>query len=196
VTDSPAVLKDVTGAILVGGRSSRFGGDKVLVSIESRPLIVHLYDLFSPLVPEVLLVGHKRREFEALGLRVVEDVLPDAGPLGGIYTALLSAATPYVFAVAADMPFLSSSVIRTISGARRDADAVIPRGPRGLEPLCAVYARTCSDPIRASLDLGVRRIVTALEGLRILTPDIQAREGEKDPFFNINRPEDLDLLKG
>jgi molybdopterin-guanine dinucleotide biosynthesis protein A len=81
---------DVAGAILVGGRSQRFGKDKVLLPFQGKPLIAHLCGILEPLVREILIVGHPRPEFEALNLRVVEDLLPDAGPLGGIYTALKS----------------------------------------------------------------------------------------------------------
>lgn len=194
MSHSGIAFDDVTAAILVGGLSSRFGRDKILLTIEGKSLILRLYQMLQPLVGEILAVGHHREEFDAMGLRVVEDLLPDTGPLGGIYTALMSATTPYVFVIAADMPFITASLIRKIAQSRSDAEAVIPRGPRGLEPLCAVYSRTCGDHIRTSLSHGNRRIVTALEGFSVLTPEIQADKGERDPFFNINYPEDLEKL--
>ena len=192
---SRAVFGDMDGAILVGGRSSRFGQDKVLLSIAGKPLIANLYELIQPLVREVLVVGHHRPEFDDLGFRVVMDLVPDSGPMGGLYTALMSTDARYVFVAAADMPYLSPSVIRKIAEYRGDADAVIPRGPRGLEPLCAVYSRSCTGPLHTSLEQGNRRIVNALEGLRILEPEIQAHRGERDYFFNINRPEDLEEME-
>jgi molybdopterin-guanine dinucleotide biosynthesis protein A len=194
VKGSGHLTDDVTAAILVGGRSSRFGQDKVLLSIDGKPLIAHLYDLLKQLVGEILVVGHYRQEFDEMGISVVEDLLPGAGPLGGIYSALISAHTPYVLAVAADMPFLTASIIEKIIEYRRRAEAVIPQGPRGSEPLCAVYSRSCADPIRSSLDSGNHRIITALEGFNILTPEIKIDNEGRDPFFNINYPEDLEKI--
>ena len=191
---SPAV-GTVAGAILVGGQSSRFGQDKVLLPFGDKPLFAHLYDILKPLVREIFIVGHHRPEFTARQLRVVTDLFTNAGPLGGIYTALKSTKTSFVLAVAADMPFLSTSVLRTIIESAGKADAVIPRGPRGLEPLCAVYSRTCVDSMRASLDQGNRRIVQALEGMNVLNLEIVVPEKEKDPFFNITHPEDYEGLR-
>ena len=96
MSDTSPPFRDVTGVILVGGRSSRLGRDKALLRLGDRPVLFHLRDLLEPLVGEVLLVGYYRPEFEVLGFKVIEDILPDAGPLGGICTALISATTPYV----------------------------------------------------------------------------------------------------
>jgi molybdopterin-guanine dinucleotide biosynthesis protein A len=195
VSGSPAVFEDVTGAILVGGKSSRLGCDKVLLRLDGRPVFQHLCGLLEPLVFEVLLVGHNRPEFETLGFRVVQDIVPNAGPLGGIFTALMSATTPYVFVAAGDMPYLTVPLISTIVQDRGDVEAIIPKGPMGYEPLCAVYSRACTEPLRSSLERGNRRIMTALEGLKILTPEIPSKDEEQDPFFNINYPEDLKKLR-
>lgn len=192
MSDLPAVYEDVTGVILVGGRSSRMGRDKMLVRLADGPILHHMRSLLEPHVPEILLVGHHRPEFDELNLRVIEDLFPDAGPLGGIFTALTSVTNPYVFVLAGDMPFLSASLIRSIIEAREEAEAVIPRGPRGPEPLCAVYSRSCVGQIHASLEKGNRRILTALEEMTVIMPDIDVKDSERDPFFNINYPEDLE----
>ena len=192
---SPPVAEDVAGAILVGGRSSRFGRDKVLLPFGNKPLFAHIYDILAPLVGEVFIVGHHRPEFEIFGLRVVGDLGPDAGPLGGIYTALKSTKAPFVLAIGADMPFLTTSFLGKILQSAGNADAVIPRGSRGLEPLSAVYSGTCIEPMRASLARGNRRIVRALEGMNLLTPEIALTVGGKDPFFNINFPEDYEGME-
>lgn len=191
----PTVFEDVTGVILVGGQSRRLGHDKVLLQFDGTPIIEHLHNLLKPLVHEILLIGHRRPEFDTFGFRVIKDIIPGAGPLGGIYTALMSSTTSFVFVVAGDMPFVSASLISTIVQERRDADAVIPSGPRGLEPLCAVYSRSCTETLRTSLEKGNRRIVSALEGLNTLMPEISVQSNGQDPFFNINYPEDLEVLE-
>jgi molybdopterin-guanine dinucleotide biosynthesis protein A len=195
VSGSPAIFEDVTGAILVGGLSSRLGRDKVLLQCEGVPVLHRLRNLLEPLVSEIILVGYYRLEFDTLGLRFVEDIIPGAGPLGGIFTALMSSSTPFVFVLASDMPFVPAELIENIAGAREHADAVIPRGPRGPEPLCAIYSHSCTGPLRASLEKGNRRIMTALEGLTIHMPEIPVKTREPDPFFNINFPEDLEKIK-
>lgn len=192
---NPSQAQDVSGAILVGGRSRRFGQDKVLLPFKGKPLVIHLAGILNPMVHEVLIVGHPRPEFKDLKLQVVEDLLPDTGPLGGIYTALKSTGSPFVLTVGADMPFLSPSLIGNILSLRGGRDAVIPCGPRGLEPLCAVYSRSCLDPIFRCLERGANKIVPALQGMDVLTPRIDVTSEEKDPFFNINHQKDYEKLK-
>jgi len=187
--------EDVAGAILVGGHSRRFGQDKVLLSFKGKPLISHLSGILEPLVREIMIVGHPRPEFEALKLRVVEDLLPNAGPLGGIYTALKSTEAPFILVVAADMPFLSPSLLRKILQARQGRDAVIPRGPRDFEPLCAVYSRTCLGTIARNLERGENKVVRAIKGMNVLALEIIIDGEEENPFFNINFPEDYESLK-
>jgi molybdopterin-guanine dinucleotide biosynthesis protein A len=93
------------------------------------------------------------------------------------------------------MPFLTPSLITRILSHRHKVDAVIPRGPRGLEPLCAVYSRACTDTLRQNLERGTLKILAALDGLRILSPEVAQQYGEPDPFININYPGDVEKLK-
>jgi len=190
-----AAFEEVTGAILIGGHSRRLGRDKVLLPYEGKPLVVHLHGLLAGLFPTVFLVGHSRTELVNLGLTCIPDVIADMGVLGGIYTALVSAATPHVFVTGADMPFLTTPLISRILDQRHSADAVIPKGPRGLEPLCAVYSTACAGALRQNLERDRLKITTALEGLKILSPTVNLADGDQDPFININYPEDVKILK-
>jgi molybdopterin-guanine dinucleotide biosynthesis protein A len=190
-----AAFEEVTGAVLIGGKSRRLGRDKVLLPFGGKPLAAHMHDLLKELFQEVLLIGHPRPELMAMGLTLIPDLVPDKGVLGGIYTALITATTPYVFIAGADMPFLTPSLISTILGFRHSADAVIPRGPRGLEPLCAAYSKSCVDVMEKNLRDGTLKIMAALENMTVLSPEVSPDNGEPDPFININYPEDLDALK-
>jgi molybdopterin-guanine dinucleotide biosynthesis protein A len=89
------------------------------------------------------------------------------------------------------MPFLSVALIERM--AAEDADVVIPRGDRGYEPLCAIYAKACAPGIRERLDHGELQASILPGGLRIaeLGPEVLAAY---DPngllFVNINTPHD------
>lgn len=190
-----APFEEVTGAILIGGQSRRLGRDKVLLHYEGKPLAVHLHQLLENLFPETVLIGHPRPELEAIGLTCIPDTIPDMGVLGGIYTALSAAATPHVFIAGADMPFITPTLISTILSHRNLADAVIPRGPRGLEPLCAVYSKSCADTLKTCLEKGTLKVMAALDSLKVVSPEVIPGDGDQDPFININYPEDLENLK-
>lgn len=196
MTAEPGAFEDVTGAILVGGLSRRLGRDKILLPFRGAPLAVHLHRLLAGLFPAVLLVGHPRPELQALGLPFVEDDPPGRGILGGIYTALTAARTPHVFVLGGDMPFVTASLVERITRMKGEADAVIPMGPRGREPLCALYSTACAPTVRASLDRGVLKVTEALVGLAVVSPSIVPEDGDEDPFANINYPGDLAKLEG
>jgi molybdopterin-guanine dinucleotide biosynthesis protein A len=83
----------VTLAILAGGRSQRMGRDKALTPFLGRPLVCRVWDRLARLADETLLVADASGEFLALGPRVVPDLLPARGPLGGLYTRFRPRAT-------------------------------------------------------------------------------------------------------
>lgn len=193
--ETAATYEDVTGAVLIGGKSRRLGQDKVLLPYDGKPIAAHLYGLLKSFFPRVLLIGHPRPELEALGFTCMPDRIKNKGVLGGIYTALEAGRNPYVFAVGADMPFITPSLITRILNHRHHADAVIPRGLKGLEPLCAVYSASCIKTIKLSLQADRLKVMTALGNLTVLSPEVTPDAGEPDLFLNINYPEDLEKLK-
>ncbi|HQP30898.1 MAG TPA: NTP transferase domain-containing protein, partial [Deltaproteobacteria bacterium] len=76
----------MTGVILMGGKSRRFGQDKVMATIGDKPLIEHVIEAIAPLMEDIILIGPARPGMR--GVRRVDDLIPDCGPMGGIYTAL------------------------------------------------------------------------------------------------------------
>jgi molybdopterin-guanine dinucleotide biosynthesis protein A len=128
-------------------------------------------------------------------LRVVPDVRPGLGALGGIYSAVVETPAPVVL-VAWDMPFVSEGLLRRLGDGLREHDAFLPQsdGRRGLEPLCAGYGPACRDAIAESLDRGDLRAIAFHEriGVGILPLSEVARYGAPELlFFNVNTTDDL-----
>ena len=128
-------------------------------------------------------------------LRVVKDPRSGAGPLGGIYAAVLEAPAPVV-CVAWDMPFVPQGLITELAAKLEGHDAVVPEsgGPRGVEPLCAAYAPGCRAAISASLDHGDLRAVGFHQRITIgILPlaDVRRFGDPEVLFFNVNTADDL-----
>jgi molybdopterin-guanine dinucleotide biosynthesis protein A len=128
-------------------------------------------------------------------LRVVPDVRPGLGALGGLYTAVCETPAPVV-CVAWDMPFVSAGLVRTLAAGLARADAVLPQsgGRRGVEPLCAAYGPACREAIAASLDAGDLRAIGFHQRVRVsILPLSEVRLlGNPDLlFFNVNTADDL-----
>jgi molybdopterin-guanine dinucleotide biosynthesis protein A len=128
-------------------------------------------------------------------LRVVKDPRPGAGPLGGIYAAVLEAPAPVV-CVAWDMPFVSQSLIAELASKLEGYDAMVPEsgGPRGVEPLCAGYGPGCRSAISISLEDGDLRAVGFHQRITIGILPLADVRRFGDPellFFNVNTADDL-----
>jgi molybdopterin-guanine dinucleotide biosynthesis protein A len=128
-------------------------------------------------------------------VRVVRDVRPGTGTLGGIYTAVLSAPAPVV-TIAWDMPFVTAPLIGALAAGLENADACLPEsgGPRGLEPLCAAYGPACGPAIAAALDAGDLRAVGFHDRVKVCILSSGRLRELGDPallFFNVNTADEL-----
>ncbi len=126
------------------------------------------------------------------------------GALGGILTAVLWARElnhQAALVTACDMPFLDTSLLQELVARAEPAQAWLPEshGPRGIEPLCAVYGIECASEIEGALERGDRAIVHGLSRLdkRILPLEVVQRYGDPDLLFlNVNRPADRSRAEG
>jgi molybdopterin-guanine dinucleotide biosynthesis protein A len=191
-------LSEVRGAILAGGGATRFGGKpKGLERVGGERILDRLADAMQEALgsaPLLLANAPEAKSWRA-DLRVVADLRPGLGALGGIYTAVVETPAPVV-CVAWDMPFVSASLIRQLAEGLRDHDAILPRseGPAGLEPLCAAYGPACREAIAANLDAGDLRAVGFHERIRVGILPLAEVALEGDPaflFFNVNTADDL-----
>jgi molybdopterin-guanine dinucleotide biosynthesis protein A len=188
----------VQGAILAGGGATRFGGKpKGLEVVGGERILDRLVRVMTAAFdgPPLLVANAPEAPEWRPDLRVVPDVRPGLGSLGGIYTAVVEAPAPVV-CVAWDMPFVSAALLRRLAGGLLEHDAYLPQsdGRRGVEPLCAGYGPACREAIAASLDQGDLRAIGFHARIRVgilLLSEVQ-RSGDPDLlFFNVNTSDDL-----
>ncbi len=184
----------VSVVVLAGGKSSRMGTDKAFVPLLGRPLIEEVLARVAGLGVETLIVTNRPEAYRALGLPLIADVIPDQGALGGIYTAIHAAHSPYALVVACDMPFLNRDLLAYLISLRAGYDVVVPRLGGVAEPLHALYSKNCLEPIRCSLESGVRKIIAFFPQVRVRYLD-EDEIDRFDPahlsFINVNTPAEL-----
>ncbi|HLD78734.1 MAG TPA: molybdenum cofactor guanylyltransferase, partial [archaeon] len=133
------------------------------------------------------------QRFDLRHARVVEDLVPGAHALGGLYTGLREAAHPRCFVCACDMPFVNPRLVRALAQQARGYDAVIPRTAQGLQPLHAVYATSALGAMEAQLrrrQWDLHALVTQVRA-KIIEPDaIHVLDPEERSFLNLNSPEE------
>lgn len=189
---------DITGVILVGGKSSRMGRDKAMLPLYGTILIDKVLDTLKAGLQCVILVGDHPERFEGYGLKIYPDIFPGSS-LGGLYTALSRAETPYIFASACDLPFASPSVIRLILSLGEGFDAVVPLNGGYPEPLFALYNKNCLEPMKKLLDARNHRIYDFYPQVRIryVTPEELASVGGTGRnFLNVNTIKEYEAILG
>jgi molybdopterin-guanine dinucleotide biosynthesis protein A len=183
----------VTGVILAGGNSSRMKSNKALLPFQGELFIERIYRQLASIFPDIILVTNTPELYNFLPCPAVADIFPGRGSLAGIHAGLSNSKTPYIFAVACDMPLLNTALIRRLVVSIQGQDIVIPEGSGGLEPLHAIYGKGALPVMEEALARGRVKIVDCCEKLRstILARDVVA---EIDPEFlsfrNINTPEE------
>jgi len=190
-------IRDISAAIMAGGRSRRMGKTKALLPYRGRPLITQVYETLQTLFEDIFLVTNDPGLFDFLPCAKIPDRIPGKGPISGIDAALRYSRNPYVLVVGCDAPFLSPSLLKLLAGKAVGADLVIPRGPNGPEPLCAVYGKGCLPLIEDSLrkgDFKLMDLATRLPTREVSLEEVAAVDPGFRSFRNINTPRDFRLL--
>jgi molybdopterin-guanine dinucleotide biosynthesis protein A len=188
------LLEGVTGFILLGGKSSRYGSNKAFVEIEGVRLVDRVARVMKSIFHRIVLLTNTPEEYAYLQMPMVEDLIKGLGPMGGIYTGLTTLPGEAGFFVACDMPFLSESLIRHMVDVRDDFDVVVPRMDWMLEPLHALYSKKCLPILHEAIGQHQHQILKCFAELRVRyveQEELRLWDPELRSFFNINKPQDL-----
>lgn len=152
-----------SAAVLCGGKSRRAGFDKQTIQIDGLWIAVRIAQSLATVFDDVLLVTNRPELYRDSGFRVVGDILPDAGPLGGIHAGLTYAKQEQLFVTACDMPYINEHYLRWLCRAARDEgakkDALVVQLVNGmLEPMNAIYRKSCLPQVERSIIGGERKI--------------------------------------
>lgn len=193
---------DISCIVLAGGKGLRLGRDKASEIVGDSSLLQRVISSLSLFDSEIIIVtaGEQslRQSFGYTKLKIVADVYPGRGTLGGIYTGLAASDSRYNLVVACDMPFLNHDLLRYLMRLSPGFGAVVPRLGNMAEPLHAVYSKDCGVFIEALLKRDVLSVLELYPLVRVRY--VEAEEINRfDPrhlsFFNINTEDDLDRAR-
>jgi molybdopterin-guanine dinucleotide biosynthesis protein A len=184
--------------VLAGGESARIGTDKAFLKIGGKTLIEQILEKLLRIGDDVIVVTNSPERYNHLGVRLVSDISPGKGALGGIYSGLKASKNEYSFVVACDMPFLNVNLIRYMTLLASGHDVVIPRVNGLLEPLHAIYSKRCIPSIERLLEKDDLKIVRFFSDVRVRyveEEEINVLDPKHLSFFNINTLEDLEKAR-
>jgi molybdopterin-guanine dinucleotide biosynthesis protein A len=191
---------DVTGVLLAGGNSRRMGEDKRYLVVGEQTLLERGLAVLRAIFQEVLVVIAQDSPSLDVDARVVRDLVPDCGSLGGLYTGLTQATTPYIFVVACDMPFLDPAVITQFTSRRASADIVMAKLAARLHPMHALYGKRCLpvvDQMIRAQQLKIQGMVShsSLRVQYVTEADLLTIDPSGRSFQNVNTPADLEVAR-
>lgn len=191
---------EVTGVLLAGGKSRRMGEDKRYLVVGEQTLLERGLVVLRSIFQEVLVVIAQDSPPLDVDARVVRDLVPDSGSLGGVYTGLTQATAPCIFVVACDMPFLDRAVIAQFTSRRATADIVMAKLAARLHPMHALYGKRClpvlEQMIRAR-QLKIQEMVShaSLRVRYVTEADLLTLDPSGRSFQNVNTPADLEVAR-
>jgi len=188
-------MNKIGAVILTGGKSSRMGENKANLTLDGQTFLSKIIGQLDDF-DEILLSVDNADKYAAYGLEVAEDLHPNIGPVGGIYSALKSCRSDYLLAVSCDMPLfrreLAQYICSFVYGAY-DAFVLVGRDGRK-QPLCAVYSVKAANILENQIAAEQYRMMDALEKMHVRYISMEHSIFSDDLLRNINTPADYARL--
>ncbi len=185
------MIADCTALILAGGDSRRMGQDKAALLLDGQTLLDRAIAAMQQIFPEVIVSVRQPRA--GVELPQVRDEVAASGPLAGLVAGLAQAETPWVFAVACDMPFLTPALVEGLATLRGQHQAVVPVADGHPQPLAAFYATNALETIRASLageDKSFRGALQKLDVRYVNEAELREMDPQLRSFIDLDTPQD------
>jgi FdhD protein len=184
----------VTGFVVAGGASTRMGRDKALLPWGEGTLLDHALARLREACPEARILSGPNPRYADRGAPVDVDVVRDVGAVAGLVTAL-ERARGLALLLAVDVPHVPAALLRRLVELATRADAAVPVGPSGPEPLVAAYGPACRDAVRARVARGELKLTAFWPDVRIRILEGDELRAFGDParmFANLNTPDAYD----
>lgn len=184
---------NITVQIMAGGRSSRMGRDKAMVSLVGETLLDRALRQWAGWGGALVIsVGSGARAALAPdGTVPVLDVYPDCGPLGGLHGGLRVCVTEFLLLRAVDTPFLGPELGERLAERIGTGDACVFSLNGRPQPLFGLYRVSCLSAAEALLSAGERRMRALLEQVNTVCVPTQ----DEGAFQNLNTSEELDAAE-
>lgn len=199
---------DVTGIILIGGKSTRMGENKALMNLGSKTVIERMVDIVRPLFPNIILITNTPEVYKFLQLPIFCDVYMYRGPLAGIHSALLHSTTEKNFIISCDVPLMSARMINYLINYITGKPVTICEAAGYTQPLAGVYNKSILSQAEKYLDdfeiensdkpenekkkCRLHSFLDTIE-IELLHPESLDFYSD-DLFFNMNSPEDYNKI--
>ncbi len=190
---------NVSALILAGGESRRMGQDKAWLELDGKPLLVRAAATLRQLgLTEILISGRPGADYSVVDLPVLLDRQRGSGPLAGIERALEACASPLLLVLAVDLPYMNSDFLQKLLDRSDATHGVVPGLGGRLEPLAAIYPKSCHRLALECLRLSRLAARDFAESCRRehMVRVYRVPRADRQCFANWNSPSDLSSSPG
>ena len=162
-------MNKIAAYILSGGKNSRFKSDKARALYKNKPLIIHMAESIAPFTSSATAVADKADKYRDLGLDTIADLLPDLGPIGGLYTALEHCPDDWLLLTSCDWLGIKADWIKTLLTHSQTENKAIAYRETFWQPLLALYHKSCIPAVKGQIDANDLALQHLLDPLNPLT---------------------------
>ncbi len=183
----------ITGIILAGGKSKRFGQNKALFELRGIRLIDRVVQTMSEIC-DSLLISSGESLVPISNVTHVTDIESGKGPMMGIYSALLQSNTEHNFVISVDTPLVPSALFTFLYQRRKTENVIVPVYANGyFEPLIGYYNKDILPVMKRFIDANDLKMIHFFSAVPFLGVDLEKEwpDWDKNYLINLNTPEDL-----
>jgi molybdopterin-guanine dinucleotide biosynthesis protein A len=175
----------LTGVLLVGGASTRFGSPKALARLAGERLAERAWRTLGEACDERIAVGKLADGLE-LSFPLLDDASPVRAPIAGVVAGLRAAENDLCVFLPVDCPLVTGALLRRLAGACAGADAAVPQ----TGPLPGAYRKSALPALQ-------RRLAAERLALRDALSELETRTVALDAslLVNVNTVDDLSRLR-
>ncbi|MBL4625542.1 MAG: molybdenum cofactor guanylyltransferase [Flavobacteriales bacterium] len=184
---------DIEVFILAGGKSTRMGNDKGLTLFDGKPMVEYSIELARKVSGSITIVSGNS-DYLKFDVKVVKDELPDLGPIGGIYTALLLCKAENILILTVDSPMLTIELIEKLLLNHAQSDISYLKHDSRTYPLTAVYSKSTLGVIKQQIAIGNFKVRDCFNNLRCNSVEVDFNQ--RNQLANINTYKELEKYEG
>lgn len=202
------MYKDISAAILSGGKSSRMGTNKSLLQLNGKTVIFHLNELMNSIFENVSIITNEPELYQNIESPKFKDIHKGNGPLSGIHSALFHSKTDYVFIISCDIPLINKEIIQSIIEYPSENLIKVPKADGFIQNLCGLYHKSLIPKIEDifSLEIGYETLENGKKKrckihqlidntATTIIENVEELNGyHKNVFINMNKPEEYEYI--
>lgn len=183
-------MKDLSCAILCGGKSSRMGSNKALLEFYGRPLVQYMYEKMQTIFSSVYLVAKDNTPFEGFSHQFIQEQGSIYAPLIGIEAILQNIESGFIISV--DTPFIGREEIEKLAMRSQTAQIVYAKTPQKSHFLCGIYHNSILPIVRDMIEKKDFKISNLISQ----TKSDYVEFLDESLFDNLNTPQDYQKALG